>query len=221
MRKIAILTLLAAVVVGLAWAAGKPAMVRLKQEGIVAEIVFEKGPKLMLTTKPVPLPEGEYKVKSIKLRKQDDKKQTWERQGDGRLSTIETVAVEAEQEKVIDVGEPILFDCFIWANGKTLGDKKAVILKVTAIGHYSEVYYPGAIVGGKRPLPPAWKLIASADGKILGQGQFVEKKFGGSVEPVTIYIPNDYHGKAKMELTPTMGPFEWKYKSQEYDFRSH
>jgi len=194
-------------------AAGKPATLRLLQEGLALELTLDNRTKVTVTTKPTPIAPGQYTVKSARLMKQDDKKRTWELRVDGTFSTLETLAVEAEQDKVIDVGEPILLDCFVWDTGKRSGNTKDVLLRVTAYGKYSEIYFPGAYLAGKKPPAPAWKFL-SADGKVLGQGQFGSSTGDGRVQ-ATVKVPKDYKGLTKVELTPIMGPFEWKYRNQE------
>ena len=194
-------------------AAGKPATVRLKQEGLTLEMTFDNKSKLTLTAKPVPLAEGQYSLKAMRLIKPDDKKRAWEMQAMQDFGTIKMLTVEAGQDKVIDTGEPITYDCFVWVTGKTTGAMKDVLLRITTYGLYSEMYYPGAVLGGRRPPPPAWKVTA-ADGRVFGQGQFAAPAANGVVQ-ATFQAPKDYVGKVKVELVPTMGPFEWKYRGQE------
>ena len=200
----------------LAWAA-KPATVKLRQEGIALELTFDRGAKIVLTSKPTTLDAGTYTVKAARLLKPDAQKRTWELRVDGDFSTLQTLTVEGEQEKIVDAGEPILYDCFVWVTGKTSGAVKDVLLRVTAYGKYSEIYYPGAYLGGRRPPPPAWKVTAE-DGRVFGQGQFGSPGPGGRVE-VVFKAPKGYTGKVKIELAPTMGPFEWKYRNQEHNLK--
>ena len=202
---------------GSATAAAKPATLRLVQENLALELTFDDRTKVVVTTKPTPIAPGAHTVKAARLMKQDDKKRTWELRIDGDFSTLATLTVEEEQDKVIDAGEPILYDCFVWVTGKSSPRDKDVLLRVTAYGKYSEIYYPGACLGTKKPPPPAWKVTAE-DGRVFGQGQFASPDTGGRVS-VTFKAPKDYTGKVKVELAPTMGPFEWKYRNQEHQLK--
>ena len=195
-------------------AAGKPATLRLLQEGLILELTLDNNrTKVTVTSRPTPIAPGQYTVKAARLMKQDDKKRTWELRVDSTFSTLETIAVEAEQDKVIDTGEPILLDCFVWDTGKRSGNTKDVLLRVTAYGKYSEIYFPGAYLAGRKPPAPAWKFLA-ADGKVLAQGQFGGSNGDGRVQAI-VKVPKDYSGLTRVELTPVMGPFEWKYRNQE------
>ena len=198
----------------IAWAA-KPAMLRLKQENIALELTFDNKQKIVVTSKPVPLAPGAYTTKAARLIKQDDKKRAWEMRVEGDLSTLGTITVDAEQNKVIDAGEPISYDVFVWVTGKSSGREKDALLRVTAYGKYSEIYYPGALLGGRKPPTPAWKVVAE-NGKTMAQGQFGTPTQGGCVE-VIFKVPKEFTGNVKIELTPIMGPFEWKYRNQEHN----
>ena len=207
---------LAGLLAATAWA-GKAATVRLQQEGIALELTFDNRQKIVVTSKPAPIEPGTYNVKAVSLFKRDDKGRTWEMRVDGNLSTLGTVAVEPEQEKVIDAGEPIIYDIFNWVTGKTEGNNKLVLLRVTPYGKYSEVYCPGALLGGRRPPPPGFRITSVADGKLLAAGQLPAGHTG--VSEYTWKVPKEFTGQVKVELTPVMGPFEWKYRTQEWNIK--
>ena len=209
MRKMTILTLVAAsLAAGLALAA-KPATVRLVQEGLALELTLDNKQKILVTSKGMTLAPGTYEVKGARLLKQDDKKRTWEmRREEGTLSTLATLAVEPEQDKAVDAGEPLLFDVWFWQH--TLSGKRSIALRFAVLGRYSEVYFPGAFCEGKRPPTPRFTL-KDKDGRVLLSEQLPKPGLDG----ISVYEwspPPAFTGHVQIDLEPVMGPFEWKYR---------
>ncbi len=195
------------------WSASrKPATVRLTADNVKLEITFQDGRKLIVTSKGTKLSSGTHFVKSLRLFKKDARNRTWELRSTKQLSTLKTITLAPGQEKILDTGKkPIHFDYFIWPRKK--GGVLRVLFRFTARGGYGEVYYPGAILGRKVPPMPAYR-ITDENGKVLASGRLKHQP-----TDVGIYdwiVPGGVTGNCKIEIKPTMGPFEWGPASKQF-----
>jgi len=207
MRRIGWWLTLAVLGIAAAVQAAKPATVRLRQEGIALELTFENNRKLVVTSKGTPLDAGTYTVKTLRLIKKDDKGRAWElRYEKGDLSTLKSLMVEPEQDKVIDTGEPLNLDVWFWQRP----DGKTVALKFKLMGKYSELYYPGAFLDGKRAPTPKF-TIKDKSGKVLVAERLPMP--GGDGNCLYEWTPpRGFTGEVQVDVEPVLGPFEWKYR---------
>ena len=197
---------------GLAWlvpsmsegAGAKPASVKLKLENIVAEIAFERGPKLTLTSKPSPLAEGTYTVKTLSVFQKDDKGKVWElRAIPEQLGSLATITVDAEQEKIVDVGPPLSFHG--WSRQGDPPKQDIVHLGFTAIGRMTVRYVPSVFLGGRRGPGPTLRLL-TPEGKLIHQAAFSVAKDGQCTYE---WKPGAFRGKYKVAIDASFGAFEW------------
>ena len=103
---VAALLLAAAVVLAQDEAPRGPATIRITGEGVVAQFTFDKGVKLSVTSKPVPVKPGEYRTKKLSLVRADDRKRPWELRCT-RLSEFEIITIDPGQEKVLMLGKTL------------------------------------------------------------------------------------------------------------------
>jgi len=201
---------LACLAAGVAFAA-KPATVRLTTEGLIAEFVLEKGPKLVVTTKGTPLAAGTYTIKALSVFKKDDKGKVWEMRyvtGAGEKSGA-TLIVDEGQDKVVDPGPPVSFQG--WCRQMDPPNQGSVRLGFGVHGRYGGLLVqPSAYLGGRAAPGPAFKLV-TPEGKVIHQAAFV-------VSPSTAGLsydwkPGAFKGKYKIEIAASFGPFEWKLSS--------
>ena len=197
-------------VVTSAVAADKPATVKLGVEDVALEITFDSGRKIVVNSKGTPLDAGTYVVKSLRMFRQDARKRVWELRSEGSLSTLESITVAAGQEKVLDTGGKIHVNYFTWAHPK--GDDLYVLVRLNFRGGYSENYYAGAYLGGKKPAMPVYR-ISTTGGKVLAEGRF-ENNNGTAIFDWP--VPKGLEEQCKIEVKATMGPFEWEAQSTEF-----
>jgi len=207
-------SLLSVLLAAATWCApAKPAVVKLPKGDFALELTFEDGTKLNVTNKGTPLRAGTYTVKSLCLYKKDEKNRVWELHGAGPLGTMDSVTVEAEQEKILDPGPPIAFRVGAYQPKDRPG---AVVIEVMVHGKYGEGYYPGAFLGRNRPPAPAFRVLNDAGKTVLAGEITVGKGAGGS------YVwnpPAGLTGKFKIEVKPFMGPFEWATVPREFELK--
>lgn len=199
----------------LAWSdPEEPATVRLDRPGLVCEMTFEDGAKFTLTSEGARLKAGTYWLKSLRFLKKDDKGRLWELRSVGALRYMQVLIVDAGQDKIIQPGPPIRFAVGA-QQGK--GDQAGTVgLSVRAFGRYSEGYHLGATPVGKRPQPPAFRIV-SESGKTLHAGKF--DVIRGGAGTARWNLPRRFKGKYKIELQPYMGPFEWVTPQQTLEIK--
>ena len=74
MRNLAVVAAIAAAgLVAFAGADARPATIRIVGENMTAHLSFEKGPRVAVTSKPLPVKPDAYWTNGISLFKQDDK----------------------------------------------------------------------------------------------------------------------------------------------------
>lgn len=190
------------------------ATIKLTDDDVKLEVTFKDGGKMLLTDKPQKIKPGTHLVKSLRLFKKDEKGRVWELRCAKQLSTLGTITVAPRQSKIIDTGKkPIHFDYFIWPN--TRSGTLHVLFRFTARGGYGEVYYPGAFRGRKRPPMPAYR-ITDENGKILAEGR-LEHNAESDVGLYSWPVPKGLTGNCKIEIKPTMGPFDWEPPSKQFN----
>ena len=189
----------------------KSATLKLTAKNVVLEMTLNSGRKLRVTTKGTKIPAGTHFVKSLRLLKKDKKNRLWEMRSAGTLQTLKTITVAAGQEKILDTGGRISFKYFIWPNKRS--GKLQVLFRITCQGGYGEVYYPGAYLKGKRPQMPAYR-ITSDTGKVLASGRLALMPSG--LGKYSWPVPKGLTGKCKIEIKPTMGPFDWGSSSSTF-----
>ena len=67
------------------------------------------------------------------------------------------------------------------------------------------MYFPWVYVGGKNSAPPTFKLT-SEDGKVLLQASFTVSKEG---QLTYEWRPGAFKGKYRIEISATLGPYEF------------
>ena len=175
------------------------------KEGLTCELTFKDGSRVTFTSKGSSVRPGTYDVKTVVILKQDDKKTLWRMSGSEKMGTLDRFMVDEGQEKVLDVGPPILFAMRAWRPSAT----SVVNITVEASGNCGEVYYPGAYTGAQPPPPPALQVLDEDGKKVLATGRLVYSKGTSSY---TWQPPAGYKGKFTVQIKPAMGPFEWKYE---------
>lgn len=182
-----------------------PSILKLPVEGVVAQIAFEKGVKVSVTSKGTPLKPGEYFVQSLSLFKTDDRKRSWELRSTGKFGSLANVTLSAGQEKILLLGKPIVLHVETSSVVKQ-GTSDVVFVTVSARGQSGEGYYPGGWLGGKQFTPPT-VAIKDAGGKTLAGGPAVmtddhHARFDWK-------FPKDFHGAFDVDVRAVMGPFEF------------
>ncbi len=201
MRRIVLGCACALLVAAVAFAAAKPTTIRLKSDDVTADVVWEKGGKITVTSKPSPIKPGQYFVKSISLFKKDEKGKVWEmRSTAGGLETLATITVDAEQDKVLMIGSKIA--ARVAGEPASGGTTKFYI---RFIGSSSEMYIPGAFCDGKRPPAPTLS-IKDKDGKTVGGGAITVNDAG--LSSFSWKVPAGLKGAVTVEVSAQMGPFE-------------
>jgi hypothetical protein len=219
MKRLIAIVALACLVVGVAWlvpsmsegSGAKPATVRLTAEGLTAEFVLEKGPRLVVTTKGTPLAPGNYTIKALSVFKKDDKGKVWElRYAVPADAAGATLMVDEGQDKIVDPGPPVSFQG--WCRQMDPPNQASVRLGFGCHGRYGGLLVqPMAYLGG-RPAPgPAFKLVTS-EGKVIHQAAFSVASTGSLSYD---WKPGAFKGKYKVEIAATFGPFEWKQSNPE------
>jgi hypothetical protein len=174
------------------------------KEALAAELTFVGGWKVTVTTKGAVVKPGTYDVKSVVLMMADDRKNVWQLAGGEKAGNLERFMVDADQEKVLDVGPPILFRMRAWRPGADT----PVHITVDAVGRSRESYFPGAAPPGQRAQPLAFQVV-DEDGKtVLASGRMT---FADGVSSHSWQPARGYAGKFTVKIAPEMGPFEWKY----------
>ncbi len=174
------------------------------KEGLVAELTFVGGGKAAVTAKGVVVKPGTYDVKSIVLAMQDEKKTVWHLTGGDRPGNLDRFMVDADQEKVLDVGPPILFRLRAWRPE----EDGPVHITLDVVGRSRESYFPGASPAGQRPVTPAFQVLDEDGKSVLASGRLTYSDGMGRYD----WQPaRGYRGKFSVQLKPEMGPFEWKY----------
>ena len=174
------------------------------KEGLVAELTFVGGGKAAVTTKGVVVRPGTYDVKSVVLAMADDKKNVWHLAGGERAGNLERFMVDADQEKVLDVGPPILFRLRAWRPE----EDGPVHITLDVIGRSRESYFPGAAPAGQRPVTPAFQILDEGGKAVLASGRF---NYSDGMARYDWQPAKGYRGKFTVQIKPEMGPFEWKY----------
>ncbi len=190
----------------LAWAQTKPTTIRIVGEGTTAHIAFEKGVKLSLTSKPVPIRPDTYWTQALSLFKKDDKGRTWELRDNGVFGSLTNVTVETEQEKVLLLGKPVA----VIVEAKPAEDPPGVpvlAVSVAVRGLSSECFLPGAFLDGRQMTMPNVTIKDEA-GKTLASGrcEMREKRYGW----FAWRYPAGFKAKYDVDVEVFMGPFEFK-----------
>lgn len=207
MKRSALLTTvcLLATVTAAAGASKKPATLKLApvMEGITLEVKFENRLKLNVTTKGTRIAPGTYWVKSLRLFKKDKKGRIWEMRCTERFGSYKTITASAGQEKVLLLGP--MFALRLFARQGKGANANIVNVRLSAAGVASESYYCGGYLNGKRAPAPLFK-ITTEEGKTLAAGRL---KASGDFCTYTWHPPRGFKGSYRIEIKPTMGPFEW------------
>ena len=208
-------------------AAGKGATVTLKEEGVTLELVRESGPRVAITSKGTTLKAGTHNFKSLRLLKPDDKGRVWEMrfQGDMATCSLNNITLDEGQDKVITEVEPVTFQCALWQWPADVKKQKTVLMRFTVAGRHSETYYPGAFLKGEKPPLPEYRVL-DEKGRVIGAGRVPDNgaetkapPMEGKLAPMHAaaatfqwdwIVPAGFTGKFTLELTPVMGPFQWK-----------
>ena len=208
MKRLIATVALACLTAGVALAA-KPATVRLTAEGLIAEFVLEKAPKLVVTTKGTPLAPGNYTIKALSVFKKDDKGKVWElRYAVPADAAGATLIVDEGQDKIVDPGPPVSFQG--WCRQMDPPNQASVRLGFGCHGRYGGLLVqPMAFLGGRLAPGPAFKLV-TPEGKVIHQAAFAVASTGGLPYD---WKPGVFKGKYKIEIAATFGPFEWKQSS--------
>lgn len=197
----------------------KPTILRLKDDGIVAEFTIEGKGKLSVTSKGIPLPAGTYTIKAISILKKDDKGKTWElrtvsnddagkadKSGNlrsaGRLGSLDTLIIDEGQEKVINPGPPLNFKC---SGRQSTQNRSQVVIGARLQGQYSEQYYPWAFQSGRAGAVPTFHIVAE-DGKVLYTGKFDVAKEGLCQ---ATWLPGSWKGKYSVTIDADLGPYQY------------
>ena len=185
-----------------------PSVIKLPVEGVVAQLTFEDGTKISVSSKPTPLKPGTYWLKAMSLFKKDDKGRTWELRSTGHFGSLANVTIDEGQEKVILLGKPTGLDAVGWFDKKAPG---TVRIEVAGVGMSGERYFPGAFLEG-RPFTPPTVTVKDPDGKVLATSPVaMQKENFGRFE---WHYPFGFKGAYKIEVQAVMGPFEHKVSSE-------
>jgi hypothetical protein len=204
MKRIA---LVAALLAGtLIWAQAKPTTIRIVGEDVVAQIEFERGVKMSLSSKPSPIKPDTYWTQSLSLFKKDDKGRAWELRGNGVFGSLANVTVEAEQDKVLLLGKPVA----VVVEAKPAEDPagtKVLAVSVAVRGLSSETFFPGAFADGRQMTMPNVTIKDEA-GKTLASGrcEMREKRYAW----FAWRYPAGFKAKYDVDVEVFMGPFEFK-----------
>lgn len=223
MKRLLIFAIVALCAAAAAWAA-KPAILKLKVDDLIAVFTFETGQKATVTSKGTSMAPGTYNVKAVSIFKKDDKGRVWElrtvdkgKQRDEekliakpKLGSLEVMALDEEQEKVIDPGPPLALK----GAGRTSDKTHDVHISFTAHGRYSEVYHPGAFLDGKKPPAPTYKIL-DENGKVLASGTFDVSREGAFTAD---WKQGAWKGKYTVTVEAAFGPFEYKLTPTEKVF---
>ena len=206
MKRIALVAALLAGALTLTWAQAKPTTLRIVGEGVTAQIAFEKGVRMTLTSKPVPIRPDTYWTQSLSLFKKDEKGRTWELRDNGVFGSLANVTVEAEQEKVLLLGKPVA----VVVEAKPAEDPAGtpvLAVSVAVRGLSSECFLPGAFADGK-PMTMPNVVIKDEAGKTLASGrcEMREKRYGW----FAWRYPAGFKAKYDVDVEVFMGPFEFK-----------
>ena len=214
MKRLLVLTTAVLLAVAVAYAA-KPASVRLIGEGLVAQFLLDKGGRLTVTEKGTPLPAGTYTIKALSVFKKDEKGKVWEVRY--CITTGEeagaTLIVDAEQDKVVDVGPPVSIQG--WTRQGDPPKQENVRFGFGAHGRFGRLLVqPMAFLGGRAAPPPTFKVV-TLDGKVIHQGVFAVNSSGAMNYD---WKPGAFKGKYKLQITATFGPFEWSQANPNTEF---
>ncbi|HUW58935.1 MAG TPA: hypothetical protein VMZ92_20020 [Planctomycetota bacterium] len=179
-----------------------PSIIKIPVEGVVAQITFEKGGRINVTSKGTPLRPGTYWVKSISLFKKDDKGRTWELRCTGTFGSLANITIAAGQEKVVLLGKTIALRVQAGPN-----EEGGISVRTGGAGQSGEYYHPGAFLNGKTVVLPT-VVVKDAEGKPLASGR-VAKASDGTIR-FDCRLPPGYKGEYDVEVKAVMGPFEYK-----------
>lgn len=207
MKRGAWLTILILAATAVAWAASKPATLRITDESIVAQIEFEKAGKIRVTAEPTAVKPGTYWTKALSLFKKDDKGRVWELLSNGNFGGYNCIEIAPEQDKVLLLGG----DMALAVTGYAAVNKEKVhVLRITVsvAGRSGERFFPTAFLDGKaEPLPVVTLKDSAGETLASGRCTLMDNRVGCFEWPL-----NGFTGRYNVEVEAFLGPFECKMR---------